>query len=224
MRRSFALLIAIALASLTNLNFAGDQPAAGWKPIFNGKDMTNWKMTGPGEFKVEDGELVTYGGMGLLTYEKEKLGNCEIKVVFKLMALNDNSGVYIRIPEPPKEPLNAYPWFAVNNGYEVQIDNLDNEWHRTGCLYSMTKAKAIVSPKVNEYAEMIIKLDGLHTTVTVNGEVVTDYKEGDEVPAKVKPGDPDRRPRPETGYIGLQNHGGHAHVHFKEVSIRELKK
>ena len=40
-------------------------------------------MTGPGEIKLEDGELVTYGGMGLLWYTGEKLGNCRIRVVFK---------------------------------------------------------------------------------------------------------------------------------------------
>ncbi len=199
---------------VSNLRAEGDA-----KQLFNGKDKEGWAMTGPGEFKVENGELVTYGGMGMLWYTKEKFGNCEIKVVFKMTKENDNSGVFIRIPNEPKNPMQA-----VNEGIEVQIDNKDDDAHRTGCLYSFAKAKAIVSPKADEWATMLITLDGDHTIVKVNGEVVTDYKEGDKVLEKKKPYEPNRGPRPQSGYIGLQNHGGEAHVHFKEVSVRGLKK
>ena len=53
-------------------------------------------------------------------------------------------------------------------------------------------------------------------------KLVTDYTEGDPVPTKKEWYEPDRGPRPERGYIGLQNHGDEAHVHFKEVSVRPL--
>ena len=43
--------------------------------LFNGKDLDGWKMTGPGKFNVENGAMVTEGGMGLLFYEREKFGN-----------------------------------------------------------------------------------------------------------------------------------------------------
>jgi hypothetical protein len=71
---------------------------------------------------------------------------------------------------------------------------------------------------------MLITLDGPHTIVEVNGKVVTDYTEGNPVPKKVKDYEPDRGRRPDEGYIGLQNHGGEEHVHFKEVSFRPLSK
>lgn len=48
-------------------------------------------MSGPGELKLENGDLVTYGGMGLLWYPGWKFGNCQIRVVFKLSDENDNS-------------------------------------------------------------------------------------------------------------------------------------
>lgn len=215
MKRFNAMLTLLAMSAMP-LFAAEDE---GWRDIFNGKDKEGWAMVGPGELKLENGELITIGGMGMLWYTKEKFGNCEIKVVFKLTDAKDNAGVFIRIPEEPKNPMQA-----VNTGYEVQIDNNDNETHRTGCLYSLTKAKAIVSPKVDEDAEMLITLDGPRTIVKVNGEVVTDYTEGDPVPEKIKPYEPNRGLRPDEGYIGLQNHGGHAKVHFKEVKVRTLKK
>lgn len=190
-----------------------------WETIFNGENTNGWKMIGPGELRLENGELVTYGGMGLLWYTPKKFGNCEIKVVFKLTRESNNSGVFIRIPEPPTDP-----WYAVNHGYEVQIDNNGNDYHRTGCLYSLTKAKNKVDAPIGEWSTMLITLDGPRTIVKVNGKVVTDYTEGDPVPEKKVQYEPDRGRRPNEGYIGLQNHGGEEHVHFKEVSAKPLEK
>jgi hypothetical protein len=198
---------------------AGRPQSSQWRALFDGKGTQGWEMVGPGELKLENGELVTYGGMGMLWYSKEKLGNCEIRVVFKLSRSDDNSGVFIRIPERPQTP-----WDAVNKGYEIQIDNTENEWHRMGCLYSLTKAKAIVSPKVGEWSTMLVILDRKRTIVKIDGQLVTDFTEGGAVPQKTIWYEPDRGLRPEFGFIGLQNHGGEAHVHFREVSVRPLER
>lgn len=153
--------------------------------------------------------------MGLLYYEGKKFGNAIIKVVYK-GADKNNAGVFIRIPEKPAEA-----WMPVNKGFEVQIDDREDEFHKTGVLYSFTKAKA--SPgKPGEWNTMEITLDGDRTIVHVNGVLVTDFKEGDPVPGKVKSYEPDRGPRPESGYIGLQNHGGDDVIIFKEISYKEL--
>src|SRR5215467_9336679 len=69
-----------------------------WKQLFNGKDLTGWKHVGPGGDKVEDGLIKTYGGMGLLYWAGGKVGDCKIRVVYRMRDTNDNSGVYIRIP------------------------------------------------------------------------------------------------------------------------------
>jgi hypothetical protein len=188
-----------------------------WRSLLSGRNRAGWEMVGPGKFRFEDGAWVTHGGMGLLWYDLEKFGNCQIRVVFKLSAPDDNSGVFIRIPEPPRTPMQA-----VNQGYEVQIDNNDDEWHRNGCLYSLTKAQNKVSAKVGQWSTMIVTLDGKQTTVEIDGQLVTAFREGDPTPEKKIWYEPDRGPRPVYGYVGLQNHGGNAKVHFKEVSVRPL--
>jgi hypothetical protein len=71
---------------------------------------------------------------------------------------------------------------------------------------------------------MEITLDGLRTIVTVNGQKVTDYTEGQPVPARKFDFEPQRGPRPLEGYIGLQNHGNDDVVFFKEVAVKPLKK
>ena len=189
---------------------------SGWQPIFDGGGLTGWEQVGPGKFVLEDGLLKTQGGMGMLWFTPRKIGNATIRIVYKTANKAANSGVFIRIPEKPTEP-----WMPVNRGYEVQIDDSENDNHVTGVLYSLTKAMARPG-KPGEWNEMEITLDGPRTVVVVNGAKVTDYTEGQPVPPKVETWEPDRGPRAMEGYIGLQNHSDKDVVWFKEVSIRPL--
>ena len=50
--------------------------------------------------------------------------------------------------------------------------------------------------------------------------VVTDYDGVSPVPPKKGQYEPDRGPRPDTGYIAIQHHGGDAVVTFKEISLQ----
>jgi hypothetical protein len=216
----FGISAVLLLSMLTFIGCQHPQPVTSgeWRTLLDASHANGWRMVGPGEFKLENGEFVTHGGMGLLFYERERLGNCQIRVVFKLTDTNDNAGVFIRIAHPPKDP-----WDAVNHGYEVQIADAGDEWHRTGCLYSFTKAKNIIDARVGDWTTMLITLRGKRTTVEVNGIVVTDYTEGQPVPERTIWYEPKRGPRVALGYIGLQNHGHGAMVHFKEVSAAPLK-
>ena len=209
-----ALLIVIALLAISGVAAAQDD---NWKQIWDGKDLNGWEHVGPGSLTVEDGMLKTNGGMGLLWYTPEKIGNAQIRVVFKAMGEDSNSGVFIRIPERPTEP-----WMPVHKGYEVQIYSPGDDYHCTGVLYSQTKAMARTQKAPGEWNTMLITVDGPHTIVELNGVKITDYTEGQPVPPKRDPGEPDRGRRPDEGYIGLQNHPGNTQVLFKEVAIRPL--
>lgn len=212
MKRAFFILMLVAASGL-----AANLQAEEWKQIFNGKDLTGWKHVGPGGYEVEDGLLKPHGGMGLLWYTPEKIGNAVVRVVFKTEKDSSNSGVYIRIPEQPTEP-----WMPVNRGIEVQIDNSDDDYHCTGVLYSMVKALARPQKPPGEWNTMDITIDGPHTIVVLNGVKVTDYTEGQPVPPKKKWYEPNRGRRPNEGYIGLQNHSDNDIVFFKEVAIKKL--
>ena len=190
--------------------------AAEPKQLFNGKDMTGWKHVGPGSFTVEKGELTTHGGMGLLVYEPESFGNALVKVVYKVTGEHDNSGVYIRMPEAAPDP-----WYGVHNGYEVQIDGAGDDWHCTAAIYSLSPATSRPQ-KVNEWNVMQIELRGQTTTVTLNGVKVNVFRGDQPVPPRKMWFEPVRGPRPDRGYIGLQNHDERSHVFFKEISVRPL--
>lgn len=188
----------------------------GWETILEPSDAAGWQQVGPGGFVREGDALQTDGGMGLFWYTQDKLGDVQIRVIYRPEKPASNSGVFVRIPERPIEP-----WMPVMRGYEIQINDAEDDYHATGVIYSMTEAQARPSTP-GEWNTMIITLDGPRTTVHINDVLVTDYTEGDPVPEKSIWWEPDRGRRPFYGYIGLQNHGPEDVVYFREVSIRPL--
>jgi hypothetical protein len=212
------LLIACSL-------YAGGPSArdTNWVQLFNGQDFTGWVHVGPGTMIIDSGLMHTEGGMGLLYYAPRKFSNCVIRVVYRMAHVNDNSGVFIRIPIEPLEP-----WMPVFYGYEVQIDNHpetsgEDEYHISGTLYSLTKPLAKPGRPGPEWNTMEITLDGPRTKVVLNGVLVTDYTEGQPTTVRKYDFEPFRGLRPNEGYIGLQNESDHSVVYFKEISERPLR-
>jgi hypothetical protein len=221
--------------------------------ITDGKIDPNWIQVGWGGFAIDDGTLraePAAEGLGLLVYKKERLGNCQIRVVFKAKEAKSNSGVYVRLTDGildragkpgsafdrsggkiSKESLERMkesnereegPWYAVHHGYEIQIMDSGDAFHRTGAVYSMVPSTA--PARTGEWRTMIITLAGDRIAVDVDGARVSDFDpKSPDVPKRVKWPEPKREPkRPQAGYIGLQNHDPGDIVWFKEVSVRAL--
>lgn len=196
------------------------RPDPGFKLLFNGLNMDGWQHSGDGFFTVENGELVTHGGMGLLWYTRKKFTNYILRVEYRQTSDHDNSGVFIKIgPQPPTGPKGA--WYGVNHGYEIQIDDHDNEFHRTGCVYSMVRC-GVNSRPPGQWNLMEIRVHGRTINVFMNGKQVTHFVETEPIPPKKEWWEPNRHLRPLSGYVGLQNHGGDVQIHFRKVEIKTL--
>lgn len=232
------------------------ETGTGWRAlplITDGKIDPNWVEVGWGGFVVEGDTLRTAPapeGLGVLVYKKEHLGDCQIRVVYKVEALKSNSGVYVRLADGILDrigkPGAAFDrssgkistasmdkvkisneheegsWYAVHHGYEVQLMDSGDAYHRTGAIYSMAPSKA--KPKPGEWRTMIITLAGDTIAIDLDGDRVTDFDpKSPSIPARTKWPEPKREPeRPRAGYIGLQNHDPGDIVWFKEVSVRPL--
>lgn len=186
-----------------------------WQSLWDGKTLDGWEHVGPGGFSIQDGLLKTEGGMGLLWYTKQKFTSGDtVRVVFKTTSERSNSGVYIRFPDPPKDP-----WYGVHYGYEVQIDGAGDDWHCTGSIYSLSKAIERAQKVPGEWNTMDVEFKGTDETIVhLNGKLVNDFHgNSTDVPKRVKWFEPVRGPRATTGYIGLQNHDSASTVFFKEV-------
>lgn len=192
-------------------------------------------------------------GMGLLLYRKEAFGDCQIRVVYRPEKPRSNAGVYVRIDEgilarlheqaPPVmrdakgrlsdemlaklkdaslRELGA--WYPVHHGFEVQICDDTDEFHRTGAIYSLAKAAPVPEAKTGEWRTMIISLRGTKIEVDVDGKRITTFDSAAaDLPPQKQWFEPSRKAqRPTKGYIGLQNHDPGDVVWFREVSIRPL--
>src|SRR5678809_1229400 len=90
--------LAAALASIA-LNAQAPTPEAGFTSLFNGKDLTGWKIGGPAEsFKVQDGAIVANGMPSHAYYDgpfrNHSFRNFEVKVDVMTRA-GSNGGVYV---------------------------------------------------------------------------------------------------------------------------------
>jgi hypothetical protein len=124
--------------------------------LFDGETLNGWKMAGKGSFVVlqKENVLQTQGGMGLLWYYKRKFKDFTLELEWKVSSKRDNSGVFVRFPNPGDDP-----YVAVRHGYEVQIDDLaqpdGKPIHGTGAFYDF--AALPVSPLV-EFLSRLLQL------------------------------------------------------------------
>jgi len=134
------------------------------KPVelFNGKDLTGWKMNGPGTTKwtVENG-ILTSPGNGPELINDQKFKNFTLHVEFNC-GEKSNSGVYLR------------------GRYEVQIETDSVEEppsHHTGGVYGFLAATPELPRKAGEWQTFDVTLLGRYITVVQNGQTIIDNKE-----------------------------------------------
>ena len=105
MKRNWLISGTVVMAMSVCASFVARAADAEWKTlplIKDGKVDPAWVHVGYGGFVVDDGALRTEcdpKGLGLLVYSKERLGNCQLRVVFKTKDERANAGVYVRIAD-----------------------------------------------------------------------------------------------------------------------------
>ncbi len=112
-------------------------------PLFNGKDLTGWKMAGPGTtvWKVENGNLVSPGN-GPELINASKFEDFKLHVEFNC-GTTSNSGIYLRgryevqvetdsIEEPPSHHMGGVYGFLAAS---PELPRKAGEWpQRSPCL------------------------------------------------------------------------------------------
>ena len=158
-----------------------------WKPLFDGKTLDGWNMSGPVGSRSRMACSRLMAAWAIVVYQTEAR-ELPAQVVYKTEAKESNSGVFIRIADRPVDP-----WYAVHHGYEIQICDVGDEWHTTGCLYSLTKAKSRPGLPPGEWNTMVATLEGPRVKIAINGSEVTEFdSETSAVPERVKDYEPER--------------------------------
>lgn len=131
-------------------------------PLFNGKDLTGWKMSTPGPpvWTVQDGTLVTPGN-GPELISDLPVQDFKLHIEFNC-GKESNSGIYLR------------------GRYEVQLET-DSEAeppsHHTGGVYGFVQAYPEFPRKPDVWQTFDITLIGRRITVVQNGYTIINNKE-----------------------------------------------
>jgi len=188
-----AMLLGAVLAASAAL------AAEKWTPIFNGKDLGGWKVTGDAKAEVADGCLVgsqkTPRGGDIWT--TKQWDNFELRFTYKV-----------------KWPANSGVWFR--DRYQFDILKYKSPVAYSGTLYC--PGKMFITKNLDESLENRdgwnqgqIYANGDHLILWLNGKKVGDCH--DKTLTK--------------GRIGLQVHGGGGFkgmkIIIKKMEIRELK-
>lgn len=174
--------------------------------LFNGKDLTGWKIHGTEKWYVDKGELVCESGpdkkYGYLSTEKS-YKNFDLTLQFKQEA-NGNSGVFFR---SDIEGVKI-------SGWQVEVAPLN---HNTGGIYESYGRGWIIKPKPED--EKILKEGQWNTMrIKVVGDEVTTWLNGHQM-VYLK----DEKIGQANGFIALQIHdGGGIKVRWKNFKIKEL--
>jgi hypothetical protein len=195
-KRVLAFLI---LSAIVNISFAQVK-------LFNGKDLSGWKVHGTEKWYVENGELVCESGpdkqYGYLVSDKD-FKNFELKVEFKQES-NGNSGVFFHCSIDGTKI----------SGWQAEVAPLNKS---TGGIYESYGRGWLIKPeaykekflKEGEWNTMVVRMEGNTVKTWLNGEqmiVLEDAKIGSAV-----------------GKIALQIHdGGGVKVRWRKVEIKEL--
>ncbi len=174
--------------------------------LFNGKDLSGWKVHGKEKWYVEDGHLICESGpdkqYGYLSTTKQ-FKNFILTLQFKQEA-NGNSGVFFR---------SGIEGIKIN-GWQVEVAPLN---HNTGGIYESYGRGWLIKPepkdekklKPGKWNALKIKVMGNEVTTWLNGTQMVYIKD-----EKIGKGE---------GFIALQIHdGGGIKVRWKDIKIKEL--
>lgn len=196
-----------------NLRIREIGDGGGFAALFDGKSLDGWRVNeNPASVRVENGELVVQGERAHVFYDGPVYGhsfqNFELSCLVRTKP-GANSGIYFHTE------FQATGWPA--KGYEVQVNNTQADWRRTGGLYAVQDVKEAPAPDDRWFA-MTVRVEGKHVAVTVDGKVTADYVEPDGV----------ERERGlegrllSRGTFALQCHDPKSEVHYKQIRVRPL--
>ncbi len=206
---AFVAWIAIQATDVRAADPAGN---AEWTPLFNGKTFDGWE----GDlkiFRIDDGAIVGGSLKQALPHNEflattAEYADFELRLKVKLTgAESANGGIQIRSRRVP-------------NGFEMSGYQADMGQHYWASLYDESRRnKTLAGPKPEELAKVlkrddwndyVIRCQGRHIELWLNGLKTVDYTEPDE---KIE----------QRGLIGVQIHGGPAsEARYKDIKIRKL--
>jgi choline dehydrogenase-like flavoprotein len=193
----------------------------GFTSLFNGFGLSNWRMAGGGNFLIVDGGLEAEpgGDLGLLWNTTPLPPDFVLRLEWLRYRDDDNSGVFVRFPDPNSKGYQNTAFVGVDFGFEIQIDESGRPdgapFHRTGAIYGEPNQQFNLQPSrpAGQWNDYEIQVQGQTYTVILNGVQVTQFTNPHANRGLAS--------TPEApSYFGLQSHTGR--VTFRNIRIQAL--
>ena len=194
----------------------------GFTSLFNGKDLTGWRIGGPSDsFAIRDGAIVASGAASHAYYDgpfrNHRFRNFELKLDIMAQA-GSNGGVYVLTEFEQVGGNERASGRFPSKGFEVQVYN-STGGPRTGSLYHVVDIFDRSPVKDDEWftETIIVKADTI--VVQINDKQVVNWTQ----PADWN-GGPEGAGRRITGpgTIALQAHDAKSAVLYKNIRIKPL--
>lgn len=207
------LLAVLLLPTLFSLqSCATKNPIASWRPLSNGRDLTNWTQLGTARWSVTNG--VIHGGQdgdpkrsGLLA-TKEVFQDFELELEFMIDEHGKyNSGVYLR-NEPGRGGRSGYQINLGRGAAEEYVGLYTDRWLSKGDEHDTIRKKLA-------WNKLFIHARGPHIVVRLNGVEIVNFTDPSPPPKFLEP-----------GVIAFQTYGAEGHagwVKFRNLRVRELR-
>jgi len=184
-----------------------------WVALFNGENLEGWKVgVNADTFSVEDGHIKVAGPRAHLFYAGEVANHQFQNFEFKATVMTKpgaNSGIYIHT----RYQEDGWP----THGYEVQVNNSQQDWRRTGSLYAIADVKENYASD-NEWYTEYVKVEGNRIIVKINDTVTVDYTQ----PENPLRGDGEKERILKGGTFALQGHDPGSVVFYKDIMVRVI--
>ena len=196
------LAIPVARAAPPEADTSADSTAPGYVELFNGKDLSGWKIAENGKFEIVDGLIRVSGPRAHMFTEKEYV-NFEFRAEVKTTP-GSNSGIYFHT----KFQESGWPEL----GHEAQVNVTHGDPVKTGSLYNVKKLFKTPA-KDNEWWTQTVIVKGQRIIIKINDETVIDYVE----PKDVKGGR-----KLSKGSFALQAHDPKSVVFYRNIRVKTL--
>jgi Domain of Unknown Function (DUF1080) len=205
--RGYLLLISLAALSCAGPKSLSDD---GWKPLFDGKSLSGWKVgENPETFSVDSGMIKVHGKRAHLFYEGPVNNHDFANFHFKADVMTtpgSNSGIYFH----SKYQETGWP----STGFEIQVNNSHTDWRRTGSVYAIKDVRETYVKDNEWYTEEIVVV-GKTITVKLNGKTINEYTQPDTAtgPRLIS-----------SGTFVLQGHDPNSRVYYRNIMVKPLPK
>ena len=190
--------------------------AGEWSSLFDGTGLDGWKASEtPNVFSIVNGDtLKAEGGRSHLFW----MGTDAIPATFADVEFSakvkttpgSNSGVFFHT----EYQESGWP----THGYEAQINSTHKDKRKTGSIYAVKDVVNDAPSADGRWFDYLIRIEGKTITVSVDGKIVNQYTEPDDL----TPEERFKDRRLSGGTFAIQGHDPKSITFYRDIKVRVL--